>query len=86
MSVAAARWPGNLTRPGRLSGIGVVIYQHPLAYLLDVEGLALLRGFAGWHDRDFIDPRLAEIRVLLDSPGQRSRPVPDRRIAPRRAR
>jgi hypothetical protein len=27
-----------------------VIYQHPLAYLLGVQGLALLRAWAGDHD------------------------------------
>jgi len=30
-----------------------VIYQHPLAYLLGLEGLALLRAFSGAYDRDF---------------------------------
>jgi SAM-dependent methyltransferase len=46
-----------------------VIYQHPLAYLLGLEGVALLRTFAGDFDRDFGDARIAEIRRLLDSPG-----------------
>jgi SAM-dependent methyltransferase len=45
-----------------------MIYQHPLAYLLGVEGVALLRAFAGDYDRDFCDARIAEIRQLLDSP------------------
>jgi ubiquinone/menaquinone biosynthesis C-methylase UbiE len=44
-----------------------VIYQHPLAYLLGLEGIALLRAFAGEHDRDFTVARLGEIRALLDS-------------------
>ena len=44
-----------------------VIYQHPLAYLLGLEGIALLRAFAGEYDRDFTTARLAEIRALLDS-------------------
>jgi ubiquinone/menaquinone biosynthesis C-methylase UbiE len=43
-----------------------VIYQHPLAYLLGLEGVALLRAFHGEYDRDFTEARLAEIRVLLD--------------------
>jgi SAM-dependent methyltransferase len=43
-----------------------VIYQHPLAYLLGLEGLALLRGWAGDFDRDFVLARLAEVRRLLD--------------------
>jgi SAM-dependent methyltransferase len=44
-----------------------VVYQHPLAYLLGLEGIALLRAFAGEYDRDFTMTRLAEIRALLDS-------------------
>jgi SAM-dependent methyltransferase len=44
-----------------------VIYQHPLAYLLGLEGIALLRAFAGEYDRDFTMARLAEVRALLDS-------------------
>jgi SAM-dependent methyltransferase len=44
-----------------------VVYQHPLAYLLGLEGIALLRAFAGDYDRDFTMTRLAEIRALLDS-------------------
>ena len=44
-----------------------VIYQHPLAYLLGLEGIALLRAFAGEYDRDFTLARLDEIRALLDS-------------------
>ncbi len=43
------------------------VYQHPLAYLLGLEGIALLRAFAGAYDRDFTMARLAEIRALLDS-------------------
>jgi SAM-dependent methyltransferase len=44
-----------------------VIYQHPLAYLLGLEGVALLRAFSGEHDRDFTHARFREIRALLDS-------------------
>jgi len=43
------------------------IYQHPLAYLLGLEGVALLRAFAGAHDRQFTLDRFREIRELLDS-------------------
>src|SRR5215207_9228276 len=43
------------------------VYQHPLAYLLGLEGIALLRAFAGEYDRDFTLARLAEVRALLDS-------------------
>ena len=42
-----------------------MIYQHPLAYLLGLEGIALLRAWAGDFDKDFIDRRLAEVRLLL---------------------
>jgi len=48
------------SEPGR-------IFQHPLAYLLGLEGIALLRAFAGEYDRDFTEARLREIRGLLDS-------------------
>jgi SAM-dependent methyltransferase len=42
-----------------------VIYQHPLAYVLGLEGVALLRAFIGESDRDFVEARIAEIRALL---------------------
>ena len=42
------------------------IHQHPLAYLLGLEGIALMRAFAGEHDAAFTQARLAEIRDLLD--------------------
>jgi SAM-dependent methyltransferase len=44
-----------------------VIYQHPLAYLLGLEGVALLRAFSGAYDREFTLERIREIRGLLDS-------------------
>ncbi|WP_232821702.1 class I SAM-dependent methyltransferase [Desertihabitans aurantiacus] len=46
----------------------MTIYQHPLAYLLGMEGLALLRGWAGDLDERFTRERLAEVRRLLDDP------------------
>lgn len=45
-----------------------MIYVHPLAYLVGLEGVALLRAFAGEYGRDFTAARLAEVRALLDSP------------------
>lgn len=45
-----------------------VAYQHPLAYTLGLEGVALLRAFAGDYDRDFVEARISEVRRLLDSP------------------
>ncbi|WP_370969378.1 class I SAM-dependent methyltransferase [Amycolatopsis sp. cg9] len=41
-------------------------YEHPLAYLIGIEGLALLRAFTGEHDREFVEARIAEVRRLLD--------------------
>ena len=46
---------------------GRTIYQHPLAYLLGLEGIALLRAYSGAYDREFIVARFREIRVLLES-------------------
>ncbi|MBA3782665.1 MAG: class I SAM-dependent methyltransferase [Nocardioides sp.] len=42
------------------------IHQHPLAYLLGTEGIALMRAYAGEHDRDFTRSRIAGMRRLLD--------------------
>jgi ubiquinone/menaquinone biosynthesis C-methylase UbiE len=47
-----------------------VIYQHPLAFLLGLEGVALMRAFNGDYDEEFTRARIAEIRALLDSAGQ----------------
>jgi ubiquinone/menaquinone biosynthesis C-methylase UbiE len=44
-----------------------VIYQHPLAYLLGLEGIALLHAFGGDYGRDFTTARIAEVRALLDA-------------------
>jgi SAM-dependent methyltransferase len=43
------------------------MYQHPLAYLIGLEGIALMRAFTGEYDREFTEARLAEIRSLLDT-------------------
>jgi ubiquinone/menaquinone biosynthesis C-methylase UbiE len=43
------------------------IYRHPLAYLLGLEGIALLRAYAGDYDREFTLARIREIRELLDA-------------------
>jgi hypothetical protein len=56
------------------------IYQHPLAYLIGLEGIALLRAFSGDYDRKFTLARLQEIRQLLESPdalgaGAEARPI-----------
>ncbi len=44
-----------------------LIYQHPLAYLIGLEGVALMKAFAGEYDASFTLARLAEVRALLDS-------------------
>jgi SAM-dependent methyltransferase len=58
-----------------------VIYQDPLAYLLGLEGIALLDAWAGDHDRAFTDARLAEIRKLLDDEKLRDRGVSAERVS-----
>jgi ubiquinone/menaquinone biosynthesis C-methylase UbiE len=60
-----------------------VIYQHPLAYLLGLEGVALLRAYSGAYDGDFTHARLREIRELLDAApelgeGVEATPMPTR--------
>jgi ubiquinone/menaquinone biosynthesis C-methylase UbiE len=57
-----------------------VIYQHPLAFLLGLQGIALMRAFNGDYDEEFTRARIAEIRSLLDSAdhlgeGVETRPV-----------
>ncbi len=62
---------------------GRTIYQHPLAYLIGLEGIALLRAFSGAYDREFTLARLREIRKLLKAPdafgaGIEARPISTR--------
>jgi SAM-dependent methyltransferase len=46
-----------------------VTYVSPLAYLLGLEGAALLRGMReGSADREFVEARIDEIRGLLEAP------------------
>lgn len=47
-------------------GTDQVIHQHPLAYLLGLEGVALMRAFAGEYDHAFTEARIREVRGLLD--------------------
>ena len=54
-----------------------VIYQHPLAYLIGLEGISLLRGFSGTYDCAFTLARLREVQALLSSArGSRRDPSP----------
>ena len=48
-----------------------MIYQDPLAYLLGLEGIALLDAWAGDHDREFVGTRLAEVRRLPEDRAER---------------
>ncbi len=43
-----------------------MIYQHPLAYLIGLEGVALLRAWSGDFDETFVRERLDEVRHLLE--------------------
>jgi SAM-dependent methyltransferase len=61
--------PGKpLVQPGRHElGCALVVYRHPLAFLLGLEGVALLRAHAGdGFDRGFVDARITETWALLD--------------------
>jgi hypothetical protein len=60
----------------------VTVHQSPLAYLLGVERVALLRAFAGKYDRDFCHARIAEIRRLLDMPSLCDEEVDAHRVDP----
>ncbi|TCP55018.1 methyltransferase family protein [Tamaricihabitans halophyticus] len=40
-------------------------YEHPLGYVLGLEGIALLRGFIGEYGKEFTEARIAEVRRLL---------------------
>ena len=60
-----------------------MLYQHPLAYLLGLEGTALLRAFSCVYGRDFTIDRFQEIRALLDcadelGDGVEARPITTR--------
>jgi hypothetical protein len=55
----------------------------PLAYLLGLEGIALLDAWAGDHDQGFTDAWLAEIRRLLDDHKLRGRGVLAERVGRR---
>ena len=58
-----------------------MIYQDPLAYLLGLEGIALLDAWAGDQDHAFTEARLAEIRRLLDDDKLRDRGVLAERVS-----
>jgi len=47
-----------------------MVYEHPLAYLLGVEGIALQRATTGHgrSGREFVERRIEEVRRLLDDP------------------
>ena len=76
------------------SSVGAVIYHHPLAYLLGVEGLALLRAWAGEgeHDEPFVRRRMRRFTGCWTTPNSprfgvswgATRPRPHMRRGPRR--
>ena len=75
--------PDRVAALGDRSPPGGVLYQHPLAYLLGLEGVALLRAFAGQYDREFTLARLRDMGELLESPdafgtGHEARPIATR--------
>jgi ubiquinone/menaquinone biosynthesis C-methylase UbiE len=45
-----------------------VIFQHPLAYLIGMEGVALLRAWGGEFDEQFVRARLDEVRQMIADP------------------
>jgi len=57
-----------------------VIYQHPLAYLLGLQGVALMRAFNGEYGREFTEARIAEIRAMLDCASEFGEGATTRRI------
>ena len=60
----------RLVAGGSRSYAAAMIYQHPIAYILGLDGVALLRAFAGEYDRAFTEARFTEIRGLLDAVGE----------------
>jgi SAM-dependent methyltransferase len=65
-SAAICGQPQNRLDVGKLLvSVRPVIYQDPLAFLLGLEGIALMRAFCGEHDEQFTQERLAEVRRLL---------------------
>src|SRR4051812_5950471 len=44
-----------------------MVYQHPMAYLLGLQGEELLLAFAGEHDQAFVEARFKEMGELLAS-------------------
>jgi SAM-dependent methyltransferase len=42
-----------------------VTFQHPLAYLVGIEGIALLRAWSGEYDEHFVIARLDEVRQMM---------------------
>jgi ubiquinone/menaquinone biosynthesis C-methylase UbiE len=59
------------------------IHQDPRAYILGLEGIALLRAFSGAYDPDFTVARLREIRRFLESAEELGKGVEARPLATR---
>lgn len=78
----ASSFPVIGAGPSKIIKMPPVSYEHPLAYLLGVEGLALLRGFIGEFDQTFVDERIAEVRRLLDDDSLHAAAVDVARVEP----
>lgn len=51
------------------NSLGRTRHESPLAYLLALEGISLLRAFTGEHDGEFTARRVAEVRDLIERYG-----------------
>lgn len=51
------------------------LHLDPVTYVIGVQGVALMRAFAGEHDAAFVEERLAEISWLLQQRDQLGRPA-----------
>src|SRR3954453_2710271 len=67
--ISIAPWSGRVPSSAAVSPGSserrTAIYQHPLAYLLALEGVALLRAWSGEFDERFVRARLDEVRCLI---------------------
>lgn len=61
--------------PAPTATFACVPHEDPLAYLVGIEGLALLRAFTEGQDPEFVEARLSEVRRLLDERARIGPPV-----------
>lgn len=72
--VPSRRSESPWTHSGPSASVRFMIYQHPLAYLLGLEGVALRRSWMGDYDREFVTARIDEVRRLLANESLASHP------------